>query len=642
MTNPKSLLIDNKQLTQTAKELGYVLHAATKPIPVTTPPLWLSWKDANLQAIIDAIIEQSWPVAQIRKHLKALGLKPQGRSRADLTTQLITALLDKERLQEVISNLSRESLDFYIKLHIRSQLAEFYTDGPTRANITPAQELIATELSHAGLALLGENQDLLLLPAQIRYIPAVYLAVPSQLTSRTKLNNTITTSPQDLISKVQQFINLVQAETVSLQPELAWDPKGSNIRYYLRDRILPIPRDAHKLINSPQKENDINLLTPLPRLTEITRKKWGHILDLHEEGVEFLYQLLVFNNILRDGSPISIEPEFAQAFITLPPHKQLQTLLLTALSLESWAVFWPDWRADKLYVSWHYAPSYWHSNSYAVQLSRLITAQHDILVTLLAFLPHDTWIPLRTAQDILRPLIPSKEKLAKLQLNLAYTGVDQGWKDFLMQYMVSLVEGPLHWLGLADIALEDSTLQAFRLHHLQDIFFLRDKDLSFEQWKGEGAIHFIPEEENLLIEPPAPVKLLQHLQLWAEPKISSGKTMCYRQNLNQLHDSFEAGETPESLIKDWEESAGFPPPQAIRLWWEKWWSRYGHIRLYPDQTLLSVRDEFALQELQVAVPQLKEAILSHITPRTALLEAKLVEQLLEQMRNKGYMPKEEA
>ncbi len=116
----------------------------------------------------------------------------------------------------------------------------------------------------------------------------------------------------------------------------------------------------------------------------------------------------------------------------------------------------------------------------------------------------------------------------------------------------------------------------------------------------------------------------------------------YRPDAEQLHQTFERGEDPASLSAAWRASLGFDPLPEIAAWWETWWSRYGHIRIYPVQALLQTRDATTLDELRVALPHLQDAIVSTLTPEAALLRSRDRGTLLDDLARQGYMPKEVA
>ncbi len=49
-----------------------------------------------------------------------------------------------------------------------------------------------------------------------------------------------------------------------------------------------------------------------------------------------------------------------------------------------------------------------------------------------------------------------------------------------------------------------------------------------------------------------------------------------------------------------------------------------------------------MQELQAALPTLRESIMGLVTPRVALLQAERVNRIVSDLERQGYMPKEEA
>ena len=116
----------------------------------------------------------------------------------------------------------------------------------------------------------------------------------------------------------------------------------------------------------------------------------------------------------------------------------------------------------------------------------------------------------------------------------------------------------------------------------------------------------------------------------------------YQLDVSRLHKAFEQGETPETLAEAWEQHAGFPPLPDVQRWWQSWWERYAHVRLYTDQTTLMTRDEFTMQELQAALPTLRQSIMGLVMPRVALLQADRVTRIVSDLGRQGYMPKEEA
>jgi len=57
--------------------------------------------------------------------------------------------------------------------------------------------------------------------------------------------------------------------------------------------------------------------------------------------------------------------------------------------------------------------------------------------------------------------------------------------------------------------------------------------------------------------------------------------------------------------------------------------------------VLSVRDEFTMQELQAALPKLRESVLGLVSPRAALLKPEQITAIVSDLERHGYMPKVE-
>jgi hypothetical protein len=197
-------------------------------------------------------------------------------------------------------------------------------------------------------------------------------------------------------------------------------------------------------------------------------------------------------------------------------------------------------------------------------------------------------------------------------------------------------------MGLVDVAPDLENITAFRLRNFQDLHWNRVKVLPISEAKplAHDDVRFAPQEKLLYVRPPATADFLTAIQRWTNPGGLSDNMLVFQPDVRRLHTAFEKGETPETLAEAWEKGAPFPPLPDIAHWWQHWWDRYGHVRLYPAQATLMTRDEFTMHELQVALPKLRDAILGLVTPRTALLHTEEVDRILRDLERQGYMPKE--
>ena len=66
--------------------------------------------------------------------------------------------------------------------------------------------------------------------------------------------------------------------------------------------------------------------------------------------------------------------------------------------------------------------------------------------------------------------------------------------------------------------------------------------------------------------------------------------------------------------------------------------RYGRVRVYESLTVLELADDLALRELS-ANTSLAQQIVYQLSPRAVVLREKAVDQLIEEMQEKGYTPR---
>ncbi len=640
MQRYKKLTHSVRNLNQEEEALGYKLYTPSQSVPVKDPPSWKTDPIDSREAAIHDIIEAAWPVAQLRSQIRKLGTRPKGRSRAALTRQMVEAFIDRDRLRETVASLSQEARGLYIYMLLRLNLQAFYVGEIIPLHtLAMSPTLLQAEIENAGLVLNLEDQRVL--PAELLpFLPPLYLTSQISQLEPDDIQDARLSRPHMLIGQIQQFLNLVQEAECTLEPALRWAPKGSRY-YYMRD-LMPTPASARDLLEMPHKQMRIELLAPAPRLDRAILEDWGQTLGLPPFGVEFLYHLLMRVGVLRQGSPVAIEPELAQRFLTLPAGEQIAVLLRFLGELTDWAAFWPAWREGHIKAHWLHRPTYWGTFSYEDLLAQTVRAIRSAILHVLAILPHEVWLSGPQTVHILSRLF-SDNLSFKVTANLLTFGHEfTGWEGMLQSYLGAMLKGPLHWLGLVDIAPQTGDLEAFRLHHLQDLLWSREPALPFPEIQVEAreTVRFLPDTGELFLEPPVPVALLQHIETWAQPAGITEQAICYQQSLKRLHAAFEAGQSPETLCQAWESGVGQPPPETLRAWWEHWWDRYGQIRLYPHQALISTRDDFALQELQVAIPEMQDALLGFLTSRVVLVQSDEVTELLKKMKAKGYMPKE--
>lgn len=645
-----STAIYTEQLRAATAELGFKLVKPPPSLPVADVAaarehlLTLAHSQPQekiIEATVKPILEEAWPVAELRELIQRLGVNPQGRSRADLGRQFVSLFLDPGRLALVFEQLDRETQEFYGLLLLN---LEFNTVEPILNSIkvlkpfSQAPEYYLQRIAAAGLVL-WQDQDYLRIPPSLqRFLPRIYL--PAEIfAAPLPPKHQETPRHAYTVAQVQQFLALLTAHRVTRRPVRQWGGPEVRQRSVLSEPV-PTPEATRTLTRLSTNESLwVELLAPEPLLDENAFSYLCQKLAMSPTTLEGLYHLLVAAGIVRPGSPVQVEPEILETFLTLEPGEQLTALARAFLYVDNWAPFWPLWRTGQVRVQALYR-SYWGLSQSSQLLAQVLARLNHMCLRYLAMLPHDLWLDVQTVLAMLLALMPEPGSVIPSK-TLQLSDVEGTWQGFLNAYMETLLTGPLHWLGLADIGRDrHGDFSAFRLQHLQDIVWGREKVslLPTIPWHDEHAWQW--QHETLLVRPPIPRAVMQMLQQWAEPAGVEQEMLCYRPDVQRLYAAFEAGESLATLQRAWVESVGSEPPAALSAWWQHWWERYGHVRLYPQQAILSTADELTMKEIQVAVPELREGVLGLINPRMALLRSEHLESLLKQLTLRGYMPKD--
>ena len=632
-------LYDEEILTS---DLNYSWVKPQRPAPLSYQPDWTHPTETNVIAYLAEQIDNAeWRVAHIRRQIRRLGLKPEGRARVTLARQMLEAFLDAAHLQQGIQNLREEERVYYTYLLLYGELEAWQTRPAEMAKLYPFTTLLEDlhhNVAQRGLIIETPSGSALLPEKMLSLLPP--LSIPFDVQSAEPPASTHRKDPQEIGMYIQQFLGMLQSQAFALTPRVQWHlPRHTYMQQY--QIWPPTPESAQHILERKNYQGAIEMLAPAPEPQMEALQAWQDSLNLPAFKAEFLYHLLRPSAIVRPGSPITVDTKLIQQWLQLPPGKQVAHLYRFYKELDSWAAWWQYWREGQIQMRWDYKHPWGIS-----EVGRLIIRTHLILrhviLSVLSFLPQQTWLSVAKVTDLLLRIYPEARFLTP-HLSLDITTPDGKWRDVMRLVLTGILRGPLFWLGLVELGPDLDEVTAFRLSYLQDIEWERidacpmPSQMSLKQ----EALSYDPETKVLKIQPPASAGLIRNVQQWAIPIGLREQALQYKLNLKQLHSVFERGETPETLAESWASALGFEPLPEIQAWWEKGWARYGHIRLYPDQSALMVQDTFALQEVQVAVPNLQDAILGLVTPKAALLEPKAVDKILQELEKQGYIPKEE-
>jgi hypothetical protein len=289
------------------------------------------------------------------------------------------------------------------------------------------------------------------------------------------------------------------------------------------------------------------------------------------------------------------------------------------------------------------------------------------VLQLLANLPDDRWYSVDDIAQLLQAIWPRFDGLSwtdvryesntKPEWFLADDGRpldtianEADWQMAQGAFIRHIIQGPLHWLGLADIAVEHGSLVAFRLHGLNDIFFDKAESLPLaNEPAGERgtavsdqpAVEPVMVEDLTIIVDPTVISAQAHNYLDGIARLETAEPakFVYQLHAAVVHKTFEDGQTLSQLLEGWEKWLTLPVPETIKNRLTNWWNAYGQVRLYQDITVIEFSDEYALAEMK-AVTSLEKNLIAEISPNLVIIHENAVNILVGELEKAGYTPKQ--
>jgi len=226
------------------------------------------------------------------------------------------------------------------------------------------------------------------------------------------------------------------------------------------------------------------------------------------------------------------------------------------------------------------------------------------------------------------------------------------WMRAEGQYLERLLRGPLHWWGMADLALSpEGRVLAFCLTPLAGLFLNGTEPLrqehEQESWQAPSLAVVPPialgEQGALLVPSNAEAwPFIERIETFAEAAGVDNGRLCYRLTPSALADALGRGQDPSALLALLRQRAGAQPElaQALERLLEQiaqWIASYGRVRLYTGVSLLQIADAAVMRELAVTT-SVEQQIVQSITPTLVILKKQSAERLTEEIKRRGQSP----
>ncbi|MGZ3609412.1 MAG: helicase-associated domain-containing protein [Ktedonobacteraceae bacterium] len=219
------------------------------------------------------------------------------------------------------------------------------------------------------------------------------------------------------------------------------------------------------------------------------------------------------------------------------------------------------------------------------------------------------------------------------------------------RYLAQLLQGPLYWWGICDVALSpDDSLLAFQLTPLAQLFLnelSQENLLMLPETQAPGHMGEIDISETGDLSIPctfANWPFIELIERFAEIKGAQASRLYYRLTPGSLGEAFARGESPVPLLEllqsmaDYQHNVAPDGPLArLLVQLERRIASYGRVRFYTNASLLEAADQQVVRELS-ATTSLQGQTIRAINPTLFILKKNAIEDLFDELKRRGQVP----
>ena len=377
-----------------------------------------------------------------------------------------------------------------------------------------------------------------------------------------------------------------------------------------------------------------------------------------EPQLAFILALLKATGLVMPGTPMTVRPAVFETYSQMDERAQRAVLARSSFTATNCFPLWDLLRADSALALQRRFEHF----QYQHLLLEVQAVLHRVL-RFLASLPPGAWIETDVFFQLLRPAWPVFGSGQELPYRPAYwlpnwrlidtdsnlpldTQNPAGWDRAQGELLRQFIGGPLHWLGLADMCVENGRLRAFRLHSLDDLFWDRvEVPLASalppeREARPEQAPQVVQIEADAMIVNAASAGPQVHLLLdkIARLELAEPGRFVYRLDVQAAYESYEEGTSLAEIEAEWREIIRQPLPSDLAGPLGRWWENYGRVHLYQNLTVLELGDDYALAEVK-ATTSLEQVMVAEISPRLVVIPREAVDVLVDELTGAGYTPR---
>jgi len=605
--------------------------------------------DVTPAAELEQLLEHE-TIAVIREIARKRGVRVSGTRKADVLREATTGLADPANVDAALAGLNPSELLLLDAVQLSSPVGDT-TDTRTFD--------IYRKLGGKGAPPLDALRELgLVISPEATYYRGRYVRIPfsvvAQLPAREGLATPLQGKRVPAAPDTQRGLALLSLLTVVAQDALAGGGTATESTFdpfmaYVPDGFIIHPSDAgryEELTRSYSAKEGVRLVVP-PPLPVADVERLALQTGQADEVVEFAGQLLISLEIAIRTPRLTVDAERLRRLLELNAFQQLQLLVSGWLGVPGWAesglIF-----GDGGPIHWS-----WNPRHTAPSVTSAIAEGVSIVSRVVGRMPSSVWYDapsfVETIEGLLTSGAPGLAGFRQIAQQLDWTWHGQprpgqplairtpeGWSMFIRSIVDAILSGPMSWLGMVDVQQESRRVTAFWVHPTAAI--LSGKQFEPDELASPGQMS-VDDDLAIVIPVGSPgTGALGPILQASELVRVAADGLHYQLTSNGFQALFEHGMTPDDIAGLLAEQTGGPIPKAARATLDRWWSGYGHIRLYDELTLIELGDDLLLRELQAAT-SLDRMLLHQFSPRLIAVEDGAVEQLVTELGARGYAPR---
>lgn len=645
------------------------------PEPVTTPsrvdaPPAIPREKSPESHLADLLTEL--PLTQLRDIARQRGWRVKGTDKGAVVTQLVRWMTDPTEIARGTTALPDELRKALRAAFIADDgsgvtpeaVAKVMTAlrGPSRPAAKPVEAAGWLEdLKRWGLLVplrdsafeLAETRHLLPWVVQ-RHIPPLPGWCPQRADPPASSTSVRVSDPRAALERLYAVWQLITQQ----EPALRATPPEQDRDVGFMVQGWPYDPEQVKAFESAKRgKSETNALTrpacPQPFwLSDDALSALAAATKAEPEELGFICRLLADLGLVVEKQGRAVGLRWAMtSFLRSPPAEQHRATAATYASMASWSELDLVLRRDPSLLLWYdFYPPFPYD-----QFRASLTRVRGFLLRILACAGEEGWCEASNLEAAVRPLWPKLGEGPIAETPRWLSGVwgvarrrpgegldtrrSADWRSAQGAFVRTLIQGPLYWLGLADLSLRDGELTAFRLHGLADCVW--DRPVIALEEKPLGEPISVDEATGRIVVHPRAVSPQAHtlLSRLAALQQATATEFVYALDKPTAYGSFESGWSLVDILDEWKRVLPCPMPDAMKEELANWWQSYGQVRLYEGFALVELQDDLTLQELEAST-SLRQHISGRLSPRLLLVPDPVVDDLLAELTAKGYTPKQ--